>query len=148
MIEGWTEIQGAAEMQQASSAWPPLLTEALLAVAPTMRLCLALTDQKMRCAPQGLGVPCFLDKLSPDELAWPEGARYRRRPFDFGKIWWSLRMAELGRAAAPSPCSGLATWPECCAATFSPRRPVSCPPCSLVMHPAQMARPVAKHMAS
>ena len=46
-------------------------------------------------------MPCFLDKLSPDELAWPENARYRGRPFDFGKIWWSLRMAELGCAGTP-----------------------------------------------
>ena len=49
-------------------------------------------------------MPCFLDKLSPDELAWPEGARYRRRPFDFGKIWWSLRMAELGCGAGLGVC--------------------------------------------
>ncbi len=52
-------------------------------------------------------MPCFLDKLSPDELAWPEGARYRRRPFDFGKIWWSLRMAELGCVAAFRPLAVL-----------------------------------------
>lgn len=45
---------------------------------------------------QEMGIPCYLDRASPQEWQLPEGARYRKRPFDYGKIWWSLRFAELG----------------------------------------------------
>lgn len=43
-----------------------------------------------------MGIPCYLDSASPQAWQLPEGARYRERPFDFGKIWWSLRFAQLG----------------------------------------------------
>jgi len=43
-----------------------------------------------------MGIPCYLDKLSPQAWQLPEGARYRERPFDFGKIWWAHRFAQLG----------------------------------------------------
>ena len=41
-------------------------------------------------------MPCYLDDLSPRGGEFPEGHRYGKRPWDFGKIYWSLRLAELG----------------------------------------------------
>jgi hypothetical protein len=49
-----------------------------------------------------MGIPCYLDRLSPTEEYWPSDARYRKRPFDFGKIWWSMHMAELGWDLLPN----------------------------------------------
>ena len=46
-----------------------------------------------------LGIPCYLDNVSPHAWELPEGARYRERPYDYGKVWWSLRMAQLGYTA-------------------------------------------------
>lgn len=48
---------------------------------------------------QELNVPCYLDELSPRSWEFPEGHRYGERPWDFGKIWWSLRLAQLGYAS-------------------------------------------------
>ena len=48
---------------------------------------------------QALGIPCYLDNASPQAWQLPENARYRERPYDYGKIWWSLRMAQLGYTA-------------------------------------------------
>ena len=45
---------------------------------------------------QALGIPCYLDDLSPRSHEFPEGHRYGQRPWDFGKIFWALRLAELG----------------------------------------------------
>lgn len=47
-------------------------------------------------AAQALGMPCYLDDLSPRGGEFPEGHRYGKRPWDFGKIYWSLKLAELG----------------------------------------------------
>ena len=37
--------------------------------------------------------------MSPHHWELPEGTRYRERPYDYGKVWWSLRMAQLGYTA-------------------------------------------------
>jgi hypothetical protein len=39
---------------------------------------------------------CYLDEMSPRSWEFPEGHRYGERPYDFGKIWWSLHLAQLG----------------------------------------------------
>ena len=45
---------------------------------------------------QAMNMPCYLDEVSPRSSDFPEGHRYGKRPWDFGKIWWSLRLAQLG----------------------------------------------------
>jgi hypothetical protein len=45
---------------------------------------------------QELNVPCYLDEMSPRSWEFPAGHRYGERPWDFGKIWWSLHLAQLG----------------------------------------------------
>ncbi len=45
---------------------------------------------------QAENIPCYLDEVSPKSYDFPEGHRYGERPWDFGKIWWSLRLAQLG----------------------------------------------------
>ena len=44
-------------------------------------------------------MPCYLDEMSPRSWDFPEGHRYGERPYDFGKIWWSLHLAQLGYAS-------------------------------------------------
>lgn len=34
--------------------------------------------------------------MSPRSWEFPDGHRYGERPWDFGKIWWSLHLAQLG----------------------------------------------------
>ena len=45
---------------------------------------------------QAMNIPCYLDDVSPKSHDFPKGHRYGQRPYDFGKIWWSLRLAQLG----------------------------------------------------
>lgn len=41
-------------------------------------------------------MPCYLDDMSPRGGDFPAGHRYGQRPWDFGKIYWALTLAELG----------------------------------------------------
>lgn len=106
-----THLQAVATPQNelvftTTSAWTPAILDMLKnfvyhmhAVGRDNNLMVISQDNGTCTALLELNVPCYLDELSPRSWEFPEGHRYGERPWDFGKIWWSLRLAQLGYAS-------------------------------------------------
>mmetsp|Transcript_1768 Transcript_1768/g.5121 ORF Transcript_1768/g.5121 Transcript_1768/m.5121 type:complete len:434 (+) Transcript_1768:363-1664(+) len=86
-----------------TSAWTPVITDMLkhfmwhLHHVGRDRNLMIISQDAGTCRNLvAMGMPCYLDDMSPRGGDFPAGHRYGQRPWDFGKIYWALTLAELG----------------------------------------------------